>query len=123
MLSRFWAVVIVTTGCAGTTSPERWPPGPPDRGIAVATAAWHSARTGLVDPAIDALIRDSDTSRTPGTDQMPAPPSIGYTSTTETTEVTQDADECVDTQERSAQLALEYERLVREWKEEQVASS
>jgi hypothetical protein len=38
---------------------------------------------------------------------MPAPPSIGYTSTTETTEVTQDADECVDTQERSAQLAAQ----------------
>src|SRR5262245_66604554 len=107
MLSRFWAVVIVTAGCAGTTSPERGQPGPPDRGIAVRTAAVHSARTGFAGPAIDALIRDSATGRTPGTDQTPAPPSIGYTSTTETTQVTQDGDECVDAQERSAQLTAQ----------------
>src|SRR5262245_52982792 len=107
MLSRLWAVVIVTAGCAGITAPER---GPPDRAIGVRSSARHStpaARAGLVDPAIDTLIRDSDTGNALGTDQMTAPPSIGYTSTTETTQVMQDGDECVDTQERSAQLAAQ----------------
>lgn len=105
MLSaRFWAVVIVTAGCAGTTSPER---GPPDRGLGAGTSSRRSTRTVHVDPGIDALIRDNNTSSAPGTDQMTAFPSIGYASTTETSQVTQDGDECVDSQERSAQLSAQ----------------
>jgi len=113
MLSaRFWAVVVVTAGCAGTTSSER---GPPDRGISARVSSLqsgqsgpgHSARTVHIDPAIDTLIRDNNTSSAPGTDQMTSSAATGYTSTTDTTKVTQDGDECIDTQERSAQLSAQ----------------
>jgi hypothetical protein len=97
LLARYWAIAVASVGCAGWTSPER---GTPDRRIDAKSSSRRSNWTVHIDSAIDTLIRNH--SATASTDQ--ATSSIGYTSTTETVEVTQQGDECVDTQERLAQL-------------------
>jgi hypothetical protein len=97
LFARYWVIAVASAGCAGWTTPER---GPPDRRIEAKSSSRHSNWTVHIDSAIDTLIRDH--SSTASIDQ--ATSTIGYTSTTETVQVTQQGDECVDTQERLAQL-------------------